>query len=248
MTRAGRENCVWPFVFTGILFFFPKWSASRKKKLENSKVDFCMNWQQIDDRLCGPIHGRHRIDRSVSHSVCPTMSFWHRDSRKLCLRSFLLPEALYRGNAIYRQWSAYTGGKKRYTRIVHIRAYLAPGRRGVNWIFRPVSFGVTFHNVCHISAGHSAFAMPQIEKGGQKKTKIFCSFCSTIVVELRICSWIHENPSTLGQKLFLYDPGVISIMKPFVVILERCFQSLNEHDKMQIMKFEMIKWNRCRNF
>lgn len=160
MTRAGRENCVWPFVFTGILFFFPKWSASRKKNWRTQKLhELAANWRPI---VRTDSHGRHRIDRSVSHSVCPTMSFWHRDSRKLRLRSFLLPEALYRGNAIYWQWSAYTGGKKRYTRIVYIRAYLAPGRRGVNWIFRPVSFGVTFHNVCHISTGHSVFAMPQI--------------------------------------------------------------------------------------
>lgn len=62
-----RELCL-ALCFYGNFIFFPEVKCIPEKKLENSKVDFCMNWQQIDDRLCGPILtvGTESIDQSVT--------------------------------------------------------------------------------------------------------------------------------------------------------------------------------------
>jgi len=91
----------------------------------------------------------------------------------------------------------YTLVEKRYT---HVYTYLAPGRRSVNWIFRPAraSFDVTFHNACRISAGYSVstVAVPQIEKGNRGKDEDFLSILfNERCWILRIYLWIYENLS-----------------------------------------------------
>jgi len=107
--------------FYGNFIFFPRGEVHPGEKTGELKSRLL--YELVANRR--PIvrtdsRGRHIIDRSLSQLVCPTMpSFWHDDSRKLCLRSFSFPEALYRGNAIYRQWSVYAGGKK-----VHARVYI----------------------------------------------------------------------------------------------------------------------------
>lgn len=79
--------------------------------------------------------------------------------------------------------------KKKNTRIyiyTHTRVRFAPGRRGVNWIFRPASFGVTFHNACHIYLR----VIPLLwrrrhtnRKRGQKTVGDFYPLCSANVIK-----------------------------------------------------------------
>lgn len=246
MTRAGRENYIHSALcFYGNFYFFSRGEVHPGKKTGELKSrllhELAANRRAIvrtDSR------GRHRIDRSVSQSVCPTMSFWHRDSRKLRLRSFSLPEALYGGNAIYRQQSVYAGGKKG-TRAWYTYARTLPQDDAALIEFLDPRHSAWLFITCTIYLGVILPSRCRKSKNGDRKRRRF---------SIRFAQRPSFNFANLLvdiRKSFDIESETFSIRSgSYIVafIFERCFQSLNERDKMQIMKFQMIKWNRCRNF
>lgn len=125
--------------FYGNFIFFSgmKCAPPTKKKAEDSKVDFCTSgW-----RLCGL--SQRASDRSVSQfaqrwasgtaipKIAPSLVFAPRGSFIEAMQ-FTDKRVFTRGEG---------GGGEGNNKHMHTRAYFAPGRRGVNWIFRPASFG-----------------------------------------------------------------------------------------------------------
>lgn len=192
--RQSGELRVRPFVFTGILFFFPGMKCiPGKKKLDNSKVDFCMNWRQIDDRLCEPIlaKGTKSIDQSVSQSVCPTMSFCHRAIPENC--AF----ARFRSPRLFMEAMQFTNNRlctlveKRYTRVyTHARTsprddaalieFLDPRHSAWLFITRAIYLRV-------ISL--SRWRRRKWKRGTGKDEDFLCPFYSTNVVEF--CEFVR---------------------------------------------------------
>jgi len=138
MTSAPVERTAFSPLFLREFYFFPGWSAHlRQKKIRDSKVDFCTSWWQIDDRLCG-LSQRAR-DRSVT-SVCPPMSFWQRDSQNCAFARFRSPR-LFIEAMQFTDKRVYARAEKKNNKHMHTCAHFAPGRHGVNWIFKPALFG-----------------------------------------------------------------------------------------------------------
>lgn len=250
MTSDQRENCVRPFVFTWILyiyiFFLPRGKVHPgEKKLENSKVDFCMNWRQIDGRLCGPIlaEGTESIDQSVSQFA----EWWASGTA--------IPEnfafARFRSPRLFMEAMQFTDNglytlaeKKEQARIyTHVRTspqddatlieFLDP--RHSAWLF--VTRAIYLRVILLL---RRRFEKEETKKNEDSRC---VSFDERI---LQICA-IFRSYTVLRHWLgnFFY-PYIIrgTADYPWTAAFSRWMSVI----RMQIMKFKMIKWNRCRNF
>lgn len=116
MTPGGLRSAL---CFYGNFIFFPRVEVHPGKKNWRTQKSTFVWTSGKSTTDCADRFSRRAHNRSIAQSVCPTMSFWHSDSQKLRLRSFSLPEALYGGNAIYRQCLYMLVEKK-----VHARVYI----------------------------------------------------------------------------------------------------------------------------
>lgn len=165
--------------FYGNFVFSPGWSTSWGKKTKELKSRLLHELAANRRPIVRTDSRGGRPNRSVSQSVCPTMSLWHRDSRKLCLRS----PRLFMKAMQFTDNGLYTLVEKKYTYArISLRdetaliEFLDP--RHSAWLF------ITRY----ISASRSAFtvAVPQIEKGNKERMKVLCAFCSMNFVNLLV--------------------------------------------------------------
>lgn len=134
VTSGGRT--VFRAFVSGVLFFFRRWSIYRPEK--NQRIQKSTS-AQIGGKSTTDCAGRFSQTVSIDQSVCPTMSFRHRDSQNCAFARFRSPrlfiEAMQFTTCIY-----YAVGKKHSSIHVYVCVYFAAGWYSVNWIFRLASF------------------------------------------------------------------------------------------------------------
>lgn len=118
----------------------------------------------------------HRIDQSVSLSNDKLLAVRFPKLctfARFCSPRFSIEAMQFTDNCM----STLVEKKKKKHAYVytHTRVRFAPGRHGVNWIFRPASFGVTFHNACIYICGSfrsCGDGITRIEKEDKRLCKI----------------------------------------------------------------------------
>lgn len=125
MTSASRRQLCKYSLFLREVYFFRNKVSSRKKK-----TGILKSWLLHKVAANRLLIARDRLSQRVrDRSISQFVQRWASGSaisKIVRLRSFSLPEALYRGNAIYWQLPCLRWWKKNKRAYTHIRVYASP--------------------------------------------------------------------------------------------------------------------------